>query len=293
LEIEHPFSIAQVLFSYFTADDIEWMVRQCIDIPKEAETLMREKYSRKLQGRVYAESRWIAEPIRARELAEFHTERALEVLRFYHPSALEVRAPCWLGVLGRVSPGQTTTLYRADVMKDLSIVTESTVAVGVRRFGITVALLEQMGKAGLGLVAKMIANRDRTELEEAVLNAVAIFSWGLGSNSARDRLLHALFSVESLLLASDSEPITSNIGYRMAFLIRSDAPARKALIADISKAYRLRGKFVHHGIDPTDIELMNRAIRACWLTVIEAIVRTSRFRTRKDLIDGLQDQILS
>jgi integrase len=50
-----------------------------------------------------------------------------------------------------------------------------------------------------------------------------------------------------MLLRTSNEPITKNIGKRMAFLIGTSVEERMAIVQNVDAAYRIRSKFIHQG----------------------------------------------
>src|SRR5438874_349915 len=58
-------------------------------------------------------------------------------------------------------------------------------------------------------------------------------------NEVADKLVFVLVSLESMLLKDSNEPITKNIGERMAFLIGQSMDERKAIIQNVDVAYRI------------------------------------------------------
>ena len=60
---------------------------------------------------------------------------------------------------------------------------------------------------------------------------------------------------ESILLLTESEAITQNIGERLAFLVGSDADSRLRVKKVVAEAYAVRSSFVHHGERVEDFDL--------------------------------------
>jgi hypothetical protein len=62
-----------------------------------------------------------------------------------------------------------------------------------------------------------------------------------------DRLIYILVPIESVLLASESEPITQNISERIALLVGNSLEERKAIRRNVKAIYETRSRFIHHG----------------------------------------------
>ena len=62
--------------------------------------------------------------------------------------------------------------------------------------------------------------------------------------------------LESILLKDSSEPILHNLGERLAVFGYDTVDERAAALKDIRKAYSLRSRFLHHGVDITEGEIV-------------------------------------
>jgi hypothetical protein len=125
---------------------------------------------------------------------------------------------CFLGRLGQVSPGETHVFYERDKVPYLTKSPDSDRSL---EFVVDENNSPLLVAGGLGAAHALLGIDDPTDLQARVLNALILFSRGVALPGPQDRLLHALTSVESLLLANETEPVQTNLGLRMAFLIGS------------------------------------------------------------------------
>jgi hypothetical protein len=102
IHITATFELGWVSFNYFTEATIDEML---LSLPQDIPQI-REDWKRNYQGRVYARYRCAAEGMHAEELATYHTDKALEVLRMFDFAASEIRARSLIGRMGQVAPAQ-------------------------------------------------------------------------------------------------------------------------------------------------------------------------------------------
>ena len=151
----------------------------------------------------------------------------------------------------------------------------------------------QVAAKPLAFAHRILASVERTELEEAAINAVSIFARGVVSPAPQDRILHALTAVESLLLTGETEPIVHRLGLRMAFINGRSIEERLTFIEDLHIGYRLRSRSVHHGLAPTEVPAMNRLVQVCWRTVFLILLATDTYKTKDAMIRALDDRVLA
>jgi hypothetical protein len=289
LHIARAFQLGKVYLDYFTSADIDRMVGSNKD--GDVAARYRERLTREYLGRVYAIYECEAEEGLAQALAFEECEQALNVLRFLDDASHDVRARCFIGRYGQVSPGRRNVFFErhGGAGPQLSQATERTLAT---REMLDAEFFEEMAKP-LAAANRILASDARTQLEEDAINAVSLFARGVVSPAPQDRILHALTAVESLLLLGETDPIVHRLGLRMAFINGRSLEERRTLIEDLSVGYRLRSRFVHHGLTPTEIPAMNRLVQACWRTVFLVLLATDSYKTREEMIQALDDRVLA
>jgi len=154
-------------------------------------------------------------------------------------------------------------------------------------------VLNFLQQSGFSIANQLLCKIKPNDLEQRCLEAISHFAHGVASVAPQDRLIHALVAVESLLLADPSEPVQSNLGNRVALLVSPKLGDRKKAKRDFLKGYALRSRFVHHGIKPDNVEIANCVLSLCW-TALSAVLRnTIKFKSKKALLDGLDNMLLS
>ena len=145
-------------------------------------------------------------------------------------------------------------------------------------------------KIGLQRLHDILISNKRSELDEAVLEAVLLYSRCTIAKDPADKLVYILVGLESILLKDPNEPVTQSLSERIAFLVASDLEKRKGVVQAIKKAYKLRSDFLHHGASFQSLEILRQLMEIAWYAVLALIGSTCELNTRKELLDHLDDQ---
>jgi hypothetical protein len=132
-----------------------------------------------------------------------------------------------------------------------------------------------------------------TEFRRELLNAMLQYARNSISALTSDKLVFVLVSLESLLLKDGSEPITKNIGERMAFLVGQTVGERKAVIKCVTETYQVRSKFIHHGETVDDSVVVERFFELAWQCLRSLLHRRNDFKTKAALIEELENRKLA
>jgi hypothetical protein len=287
IAIEEEFSVGAVRFGFFTREYFEPL---CAGGTDEDAKIARRRFER-YAGAVYACVECHAEPARARERTLEEVERVLGLLRFFDYAALDVSAPCGIGRMGAVNPRRECFFVERD--GHLNAFSERAGRQD-RPVNLSGPHLQRLMSSGLSRIDQLLRATDRTELQDAALNAMALFTAGLLSSNSAHRLMHALTAVESLLLKNYNEPIMASFVVRAAFVAGKTIEARRDIVSDLRRAYEVRSSFVHHGENPPadSVEVANKAVRHCWVVVLELLLE-ARWKTRADLLGALENRLLA
>lgn len=290
IQIMRRFRLGNVEFRYFKRTDVVRMTEPC-DPNQPDDVLYRQTMTKDYVGRVYAAYDCTAEEGLAETQAIAETEAALDVLRFLDSAAMDVRVPCFIGRYGQVRDGTVRVFMVRPGEEVPQLFSERSERGAPWRTMVNEEFLDCVAKPFAA--ATRILSKDRpTELEELAIDAVRRFAHGVSSPAIQDRLLHAFTAVESLLLADEGEAIVDRLGLRMAFVNGTNAQERRQLIEDLKAGYGLRSRFIHHGRVPTNVEQVNRALKACWLIVFRILLVTDSYQTKTDMLRALDDLIL-
>ena len=72
-----------------------------------------------------------------------------------------------------------------------------------------------------------------------------------------------------------------------------DLSGRKNIVRSIKGAYKLRSDFVHHGASIESLDVLREFMEIAWHAIRVLICTTRQWKTRKELLDHLDDKLLS
>ena len=99
--------------------------------------------------------------------------------------------------------------------------------------------------------------------------------------------------LESILLKNSSEAILHNLSDRLAMFGYDTVDERTAASKDVKKAYSLRSRFVHHGVDIEDGEIVTKFARH-GLRLFSRIAKdVARFSSKVEFLDHIDRMKLS
>lgn len=300
LSVESDLTFGNVIFKTITEELVDRMVedmqgaKEGRDAAYAAQLdmyLARQRAD--LQGLAAATAKVYAEPQRAYEVALRESERAVAALRVYQVAATttpEVTSYCAL--LGRENVEGIKHLE----MEDDRVRRTSDRAVGkpVLHWHLSDDDVRQYtGTFGFDHANRLLALKKRTKFQEALLDALLLYSRSTREKDLAGKLVYTLVAMESVLLRNDTEPIQQNVGERMAFIIANTVEKRKAVIRHLKAAYTLRSRFVHHGHTIEERETVWQFMIDAWALFTSLAKTSHRFETKEELIDHLEAMKLS
>ena len=246
---------------------------------------------RDFQGLAVAETCVFGEPIRAQEIASDRVELAVGVLRFFAPShivpGITSRVARWGYAPIRISRVFVVDASGKFLMTSSAIIDRpGTMVVGD---GTRDILLD----AGLSEACDIVGRDSRTDLEEALLTGMVTFGRAALTPDLRERIIWYCAGLESILLKDSSEAILSNLSDRLVMFGYDTVDERTAASKDIKKAYSLRSRFVHHGVEIEDGEIVTQFARHGLLLFSRIAKDVARFSSKVELLDYIDRMRLS
>ena len=132
-----------------------------------------------------------------------------------------------------------------------------------------------------------------TDLEQALLTGMLTFGRAVLTSDNRERIIWYCAGLESILLRDNSEPILHNLSERLAMFTYDTVDERAAALKDVRKSYSLRSRFVHHGIEIEEGEVVARFARHGLRFFSRLAKNVSRFSSKYNLIDHIERMKLS
>lgn len=285
-EIEREFSVGGVLFSFYTASDVIALEERMAPLGAPR-TEFGASLSRALQGKVLASTTVLAEQHRAMEIAGEVVDLALDVLVFLSTSATRVQTRSYLGREGNaLRPRVTYISFRGEIPELISdsepLEFGTPTKIGAAAFAHhekNVRALERVMRAG-------------TEFEFSLRTAVRQVAAAARGPKTTEKLAGVLVAIETMLLRNGSEPITRNLGLRIAHILGSNLEEKRRILASITAAYAMRSRFVHHGEHTSDSGDVDAALEIFRRTLL-VLAESTEYSKREELFESLEDKILS
>ena len=291
--IENPLSLGGVIFRTVTGEMMEgWQAKARVPEPGQGE-FVQEFFNRvrsRTQGCAAGSVSVRAEKTRAVETARIRTERAVAFLRFFSPVNWTPKLRSYCVPLGSENVVQTAELF----IEGGTIVNYSRGILDRRQKSWVLAnsLLEQFPGLVMQL-SRLLEEGKRTSYQETLRDALLLYSRNSLAVEPADKLVYILVALESILIQNETEPVTKNLGERMAFLIGKDVDSRRAIIANVSETYRLRSGFIHHGNSVEDLETLSMFMVNAWSCLHNLVFHQDRLSTKEDLITTLENRKLA
>jgi len=138
-----------------------------------------------------------------------------------------------------------------------------------------------------------LSGNHTSDFRRQLYDALLLYSRNSTAPEVADKLVFVLVSLESMLLKDSTEPITKNVGERMAFLVGTSVDERKAIIQNVDAAYRIRSKFIHHGDSVEDSEVIERFFEYAWQCFHALLHQIDNFATKAAILEALENRKLS
>ncbi|MCH7576169.1 MAG: hypothetical protein IIA59_13745 [Candidatus Marinimicrobia bacterium] len=249
------------------------------------------KYRKRFQGRAAAYIKILAEPNRAEELAFMEAERSISILRYFDPAMQDPPKMSYCGLEGRYfTPRSFSIRTISDREPEFNEGYHGTLPVP---WVLSPSYLGVIRSSGLDALGAILADENRTPFQKDILDSMFIYTKCALESDPINKLIFILAALESMLLRDTNEPLTQNVGERMAMYIGDSLADNKSLVADVKKVYRLRSSFLHHGKKREDITTLNRFMVNVWLLFNNLILDINHYQSRDEFIQALDDKKLS
>ena len=296
--IQKAFKLGVVTFVPIDRTRIDEWERQSLVKAKEHKESIKQYFEKKVrpaQGYAAAVMEVNAEGKKAHDLLLDEANKALGLVRIFTPSSLlpSETSPCVLWGTGHID--QSFIFIVSDGKFGVSqqgILGPSNQPVN-QPVILSSEITDNSFHLGLHRLHEMLVSNSRSDLEEAVLEAVLLYSRCTIAKEPTDKLVYILVGLESILLKDSNEPITQNLSDRIAFLVGRNLQQRKDIVQSTKRAYKLRSDFVHHGASIESLEILRKFMEIAWRVILALIGSTRQLRTRQELLDHLDDKRLS
>jgi len=294
LYVEESFELGRVLIRTITAEEIDrWVERQSKEDPEHAESYKQsgERAKQKHQGKAAASITLLAEPKRAYEVARREAEDALAMLQVFSIGVLVPEARCYWTLFG----SEKVESFTYFILQGSDLKNGATGYYGAPNtvWMLSKALLVDLKSRGLDAASALLRESKRNDFQEHVVDALLLYSRAALQGGVTEKLLYILVALESLLLRDETELIGQNLAERLAVVIGGNVDERKAIIKTTREVYRLRSRFVHHGVEIDDVKTMDEFMLYASVFFEKILKATDLFQTKIALLDALEAKRLS
>jgi len=282
ISIQSDFRIGKIILKPISKETIDQWFADWNEKTKMEHIDIERKES---QGYVAATMQLHAEPERAAEVALSEAEKAISILRIFTPENLSPNMLSYCSLSGnRTLEKRKYFLVRNE--KILRIVNGFVEDNHYDLIAFSDETLIILDKMGINILSNLLSVDERSEFQDQVLGSLFLYSRNSLANEVTDKLVYILVALESILLRDSSEPITQNIGERIAYLI-SPPEKRKDVVKNVKYIYKLRSNYIHHGenINYDDYEMIKIFMRNCWNVIQFLIHNIYKFKTKEDFMD--------
>jgi hypothetical protein len=254
--------------------------------------LVFDQAQRKMQGWAAATLSVHGEEHYALDVARQEADEAVAILRLFAPSILSPVGRSFCALWGRHNLESTDYVMMQKDSGRVSLGTHADTRQGYV-WRITPERLALIKRDALDTIIRSMYSGTRTEFQDEVRSALLLYSKSTLRSTPADKLLAILIPMESLLLRTQSEPITDTIATRLAFSVGTGFDERKQ-IADVTRqAYALRSGYVHHGREIhalKDLDVLREFMRYAWMLFMEMAARSADNAERFAYLSNLDDR---
>ncbi|MFN3727352.1 MAG: hypothetical protein ACK4SZ_13735 [Allosphingosinicella sp.] len=288
LEIERPFRFGDVLvtpigarlFDDFGADGAARFPDAASQIREEA-LRMRREYGHLTAVCVEV----VGEREFANQRARVIAADMADFFRFMSPAAASRSIVFACFPYGAEHEPTSTVIEVAD--GKIAHFTSGMVNAGFFRWKLSFQELDGHMNDGFRNCAVFFSDKILTGFQRRVKTAISAYTHGIAATDVRNRLIYAMSAAEHLLLRDGNEPIQSNVGERMAFLISRTAEERFAIATNFKKAYGLRSRHIHHLSTIDNDDVLDKFFEHMFLMLTAAMDNMQRYKEHLDFLDAL------
>lgn len=294
LHIQSDVRIGRIVLKTITKNMMDNFQEKIIPRTPEQKILARQFFSKQrkeLQGFAAATIRLVAESERAFETAFEEAEKSLSLLRFFSPANLMPQLVSYCTPFGK---GHLESQRLLRVLNGEILGSETRLAkTHEPAWVVSDDLIAAFKALGLDTLSGLLTREKRTEFEGALLDSLLLYSKSSLTKDTSEKLIYILAALEPVLLKDNTESLQQNIGMRLGFLIGKNPQERRSIKNNVTNTYQLRSQFLHHGNNIDDFKTLEIFMRNVWLGFHSLIQDLSRFKTKQQLIEELEERMYS
>jgi hypothetical protein len=279
-------------------DQAKPIIYSTLNTPQEKNKILKDlqeelpEYFSMSRNNVIAETRFIAEPIRAKELAEEEVRRSLEVLRLFIPLETILKEPkdkIQVGLEGEIISGMR---YSISLAQD-NVSTSYDTTGGMQSLILNRENIKIMNENGLEMLSELLSKEYPNSYEEVLLRAIHWFSAARMQIEPENTLLNLITSIEVILTPRDGNPIGTSLAEGLALVLASEFEVRKEIKNRFKKIYQNRSAVSHGGKKKVSDNDLLYLISLTYSLLVILCKRTNEFQTHESLFACIEELKLS
>jgi hypothetical protein len=296
LHVETRTTIGHVTLVDITQEELQgWREMSCRNNPTDVvqANLKHDELRKRLQGRASARFKTIAVPEYAAHRATEQAELSLAILRLASIGAFAPEIPTTIALAGRESipRGEHIMLGTVDAFASSEYIVN---ADDLRPWVIDDTELRERLLPVIAHWSALLVKTELTKLEDRALTSALVYSRATQYRNTNEKLIHMFAAVESLLLRTESEPISAAVADRLAFAVGRTADERMRIVRNVRDVYAMRSRFVHHAIETAPDGKVLAQLEEFFVTISQFFVNMKdflfTFEQKDPFLDALDRQ---
>jgi hypothetical protein len=231
----------------------------------------------------------VAEPNRARELAEQETQLALDLLRYSIPALYRDGEIIRIGLSSQMSfIYQQTLSLSSDSFLTYRNLLHRDYEISKNNF----TVLREIGVFEVSDILRK-PYEDLNDFEKTLLRGIHWFADSQTQVKIENEFLNLVTCLEVFFTPDKGDPISSSIAEGTALLLGEDLKERKRIKRRVKELYSLRSQVSHGGHS----SILNKDVVDLKFIAMKLLVKMiewrETFKSRRNLIDWLEDKRLS
>lgn len=153
--------------------------------------------------------------------------------------------------------------------------------------------IHKLRNSGLDRISALLAAESLNGFEEAVLNAILLYSKSTLTADPVEKVVYMLSAMESIVLRNQSEAIQQNLAERVALFSSHKLEERKSIIKTMKSAYKIRSLYLHHGHTSAELKLVAEFMMCVAVFFRSLIANVGKFDSKEEFLDAIDDHKLA
>lgn len=145
-------------------------------------------------------------------------------------------------------------------------------------------------QVSMDTISELYIRDNLSSFESDVLNMSLLYSKAAFTKDPIEKLIYILTALESILIRNENEPIMQNLADRMALVVGNSSTERKEIFRNTKKVYGFRSASIHHGKSQQETDAIEIFFFHSWTMFNILVGNSSKFKTRGDFMDEIDDQ---